>query len=84
MSKNDQEAVLVLGMFFILMLFVGMMTALLGDWLWGVFGRLTTGSRAAMWLAHATALGINLGIVWSVLCRLVGDKRWPWEGDQSE
>jgi len=84
MSRNDKEAVLILFLFVAAMIIVGMLTALMGDWLWTVFGKITTGTRATMWLAHFTALFINFGVVYCLLCRAIGDKQWPWEGNENE
>lgn len=78
MKNSDYEALIVLAIFSVTMIVVGMLTALLGDWLWYVMGRITTGSTATMWLAHGVALFISISIVWSALLRIL-DKEWPWD-----
>ncbi len=77
MTRDDWEACGILICAALLFVFIGAATALFGDWLWGVFGRMGAGGAATMWTAHITALLVALTATLSTLFRVING-RWWW------
>ena len=76
MSKHDIEGLLILVGYAAVLLAIGALTSIFGNWLWEVFARIGASSVAVEWIAHATALGISCGVVYAVLTRWIKG-RWP-------
>lgn len=77
-ERDDVDAAIILLAMFVIAFAVGLLTSMLGNWFWHVFARVGASSPAVEWIAHALALFASCFAVWSVLCRLCGEKRWPW------
>lgn len=77
---KDLCGVFVLAAMVVGLLVLGGLTSVLGDEIWRVFGRVSRGSLATMWLSHITALTIVLTLMVSIINRLIVG-RWWWDDD---
>ena len=84
-SRADIEAVAVLFGFAISCIALFACAIIFEDWLFGVYWRIVSvvvdhpSPQYVTAMSRLSTLVILVVVLWSVLSRMLGDKRWPWE-----